>query len=96
MSHDMTVEAKLGRNVFKLDKNSHIVVHHDVCRADCSNRYCLFVCPANVYSWNAEREEIHAEFEGCLECGTCLVACHAGALDWHYPCAGFGVQYRFG
>jgi len=43
-----------------------------------------------------ERDQVHAEFEGCLECGTCIIACLADALDWRYPQAGFGVQYRFG
>lgn len=92
----MNVDAKLGRNVFKLDKNSHIEVRHEICRARCTKRYCLFVCPANVYSWSEERERVHVEFEGCLECGACLIACRHEALDWRYPQAGFGVQFRFG
>ncbi len=92
----MNVEAKLGRNVFKLNKESHIVIHHEICQLRCTTRYCLFVCPAKVYSWSEERGQVHAEFEGCLECGTCVIACRDDALDWRYPQAGFGVQYRFG
>ena len=30
----------------------------------------------------------------CLECGTCLIICEKGALDWKYPRGGFGVRYR--
>jgi ferredoxin like protein len=96
MDTGMTVEAKLGRNVFKLDKNSHIAIRHDVCQTNCVTHYCLFVCPANVYSWSDERKQVHAEFEGCLECGTCVIACDQDALQWRYPRAGYGVQYRFG
>ncbi len=92
----MNVEAKLGRNVFKLSRTSHIQLRHDVCRAECRQRYCLSICPAKVFSWNDERQEIHVEFEGCLECGTCMIACPHEALRWQYPQAGFGVQYRFG
>ena len=92
----VNVEAKLGRNVFKLDKTSHIEIDADVCRSRCSTRYCLFVCPAEVYSWNEERQQVHVEFEGCLECGTCTLACQEGTLQWRHPQAGFGVQYRFG
>jgi ferredoxin like protein len=30
----------------------------------------------------------------CLECGTCLLVCDKGALDWNYPKGGFGVRFR--
>jgi ferredoxin like protein len=36
------------------------------------------------------------EFAGCLECGTCMVACIYGSIKWHYPRSGYGVQYRYG
>ena len=32
----------------------------------------------------------------CLECGTCLAVAAPGALTWHYPRGGFGVQFREG
>ena len=92
----MNVDAKLGRNVFKLDKNSHIDVRHEICRTRCTKRYCLFVCPSNVYSWSEERDQVHIEFEGCLECGACVIACRHDAIQWRYPQAGFGAQFRFG
>lgn len=91
----MNVEAKLGLNVFKLDTESHITINQELCQSKCQIRYCLHVCPANVYTLDPEGK-VHAEHEGCLECGTCLVACSYEALTWHYPNAGFGVQYRFG
>jgi len=33
-------------------------------------------------------------WEGCLECGTCLICCDHRALTWTYPSGPFGVQYR--
>jgi ferredoxin like protein len=35
-------------------------------------------------------------YEGCLECGTCLICCDKKALEWRYPTAEYGVQYRLG
>ncbi len=92
----LNIEAKLGLDVFQVDgEQPHIVVNHDVCQARCAIRYCLHVCPANLYSLD-EAGRVLVNYEGCLECGTCLIACLPEALTWHYPRAGYGVQYRFG
>jgi ferredoxin like protein len=93
----LSLKDKLGLDVFKIDTHAaHIVIDHDVCRTKCSLRPCLYVCPADLYSYVAARDEIFVDYEGCLECGTCLIVCRNDALEWHYPRAGFGVQYRFG
>jgi ferredoxin like protein len=91
----MNIEAKLGLDVFKIDTESHITINQEVCQAECQIRYCLHVCPANLYTLNRQGE-IQVEYEGCLECGTCFIACSHEALTWYYPRAGYGVQYRFG
>lgn len=92
----LTLEDRLGRNVFKISPDSHIHIDHQVCRTACSVKPCLFVCPARLYTFNEERDEVFVDYEGCLECGTCIIVCHEGALSWDYPQAGYGVQYRFG
>jgi ferredoxin like protein len=93
----LNLEDKLGRNVFKIDKDeAHIIIDHEICRQRCTLRPCLNACPAHLYTYNEERDEIFVDYEGCLECGTCLIVCEDEALTWHYPRAGFGVQYRFG
>lgn len=92
----MNIEAKLGWDVFQVDSEQpHIVVNHEICQTRCTVRYCLHVCPANLYSLD-EQGRVLVNYEGCLECGTCFIACRDDALTWHYPRAGYGVQYRFG
>jgi ferredoxin like protein len=89
------IEAKLGLDVFALDKQAHITVNQEVCRGQCRTRLCLAVCPAHLYSLGPAGE-ILLNYEGCLECGACKLACPHGALDWRYPRGGYGVQYRLG
>ena len=92
----MNIETKLGLDVFQIDNEQpHILIDQEICQSRCTIRYCLHVCPANLYELN-ERGEIIVDYEGCLECGTCYIACRQDALTWHYPRAGYGVQYRFG
>ena len=91
----MTPDEKLARNAFKQDEKSHITITQDICKG-CATRYCLYVCPGGLYSVSDETGEIVVEYSGCLECGTCRVASPLGALDWHYPRGGSGVQYRYG
>ena len=91
----MNIEAKLGLDVFKVDTEPHIVINHEICQAKCLIRYCLHICPAELYTLD-KQDEVQVNYEGCLECGACLIACEHEALTWHYPRAGYGVQYRFG
>jgi ferredoxin like protein len=88
-----SVDAKLGVNVFKLDQQPHIEIDVAICRTVCTVRACLQVCPADLYAVNDEGD-MTVNWEGCLECGTCLICCDEKALSWHYPRGGFGVQYR--
>lgn len=91
----MNIEAKLGLNVFKIDEQAHIRIDREVCQDKCLLRPCLFLCPANLFTLDAGGR-IQVDYEGCLECGTCFVACRDAGLTWSYPRAGRGVQYRFG
>ncbi len=92
----MRIDEKLAIDAFKTDKESHIKINHDVCRAKCKERYCIYVCPGHLYSYNQETDEMVVEYAGCLECGSCKIACLYKAIDWDYPVGGCGVQYRYG
>jgi ferredoxin like protein len=39
---------------------------------------------------------VELTIDGCLECGTCRIACGTEVLEWYYPSGGAGVQFRFG
>jgi ferredoxin like protein len=78
---------------YKVHPEPHIRVNRDICQ-ECKHRACTFVCPARCYQWNSERGRIDFAYEPCLECGTCLIICDRGALEWNYPKGGFGVHFR--
>ena len=89
------VEEKIALDAIKSDKESHIKIDQTVC-AKCKERYCIRLCPGHLYSLNEETGEIVVEHAGCLECGTCKIACVSRAISWEYPRGEFGVQYRYG
>jgi ferredoxin like protein len=91
----VSLPEKLAVDKFELDEGQpHILINQEVCRQVCQQRFCLFVCPAKLYS--EQNGEILVEWAGCLECGTCQVACPHEALTWSYPRGSFGIYYRYG
>ena len=94
MSGLLGLKAKLGLDVFKEDNEFHIKIKEGYAK-DIRLKKAILVCPAGLYSEN-ENGEVVISVDGCLECGTCLLACGAEVLDWHYPGGGAGVQFRFG
>ena len=91
---EVNIKDKLALDTFKLDKESHLEVDQEICRK-CETRCCLYICPAQVYTLE-EEDRVQVQFEACLECGACLIACPHDAIHWDYPRGGFGVQYRCG
>jgi len=94
MITELNIKAKLGLDTIKVDEEKHISINREICK-NCAERYCLHVCPTQVYTLNNEGE-IELDLDGCLECGTCRIACLKKAIDWNYPRGGFGVQFKFG
>jgi ferredoxin like protein len=90
----MKITEKLALDAFKNDKETHITLDQKICHT-CRERFCIYACPANLYSLN-EKGEMVVEYAGCLECGTCQIACIYGSVRWKYPRSDYGVQYRFG
>ncbi|MBI2876337.1 MAG: 4Fe-4S dicluster domain-containing protein [Candidatus Tectomicrobia bacterium] len=90
----MGIEDKLYLIRFNVDEEqAHIRLKRELCQ-DCPERACLYACPVENYRW--EREELIFSWQGCLECGSCRIACSRGAIDWNYPRGGFGVCFRYG
>lgn len=91
----MKVEEKIALNAIRNSTESHIVLNQSIC-ASCGERMCATVCPAHLYSLNEDTGEMVVEYAGCLECGSCLIACTYGSVAWDYPGGEYGVQYRYG
>lgn len=94
MSELLGLKAKLGLNVFKEDKERHIEIKAGM-EKDPRLKRAVYVCPAGLYSFN-DNGEVEFTIDGCLECGTCRIACGPEVLEWKYPAGGSGVQFRFG
>lgn len=84
----------LARNVWLPAEISHIVPANAVDRKTAEK--LIKSCPAGLFSLTSEGE-LHVDFRGCLECGTCRLLCDENTLQqWRYPASGFGITYRFG
>lgn len=94
MSGTTDLKAKLGFNVFKPDNKAHIKIRPGM-EKDPRLQKAILVCPAGLYRKN-EKGEVELTIDGCLECGTCRLACGSEVLEWDYPEGGYGVQFRFG
>lgn len=93
MSEILGLKAKLGLDVFKESKDPHIKIKAGK-EGDPRLKKAVLVCPAGLYTETEGVVEL--TIDGCLECGTCLIACGSDILEWNYPAGGAGVQFRFG
>lgn len=89
----MTIAERLETILFSVDQTPHILVDGQRC-GDCAGHPCLNFCPARCFTQNGAGG-IDFYYVGCLECGTCLLLCEDGAIQWNYPPGGRGVSYRF-
>ncbi len=89
------MQNRLEHTNFELDETTHIEINQDAIRASKIGDALIRICPANVYSY-APNGDLISEYAGCLECGTCRQIAPEGALIWHYPNGGFGVDYQQG
>ena len=91
----MKVEDKLFLNRFRVEEESHLrIVDGSLCWKECADQPCLYFCPANVY--RLEKDHISVAYEGCLECGSCRIACPHLNIEWRFPLGGYGISHKFG
>lgn len=91
----MNIDKKLYTLKYSPDSMSHLVPNADDCIM-CQGRPCTFICPANVYEWDEEDKKLIVNFENCLECGACRIACEKKSLGWEYPKGTKGVTFKNG
>ena len=77
----LTLDDKLFLNKFKVDNNKPHLKFKDIeiCRK-CKSKDCMFVCPVGNYQ-EGKNGEVMLSWEGCLECGSCRIACKYDAID---------------
>lgn len=87
----MNIENKLYTVKYSPDTISHLKPDVEVCK-NCKNKCCTFICPAKVYEWDEENKNLIVNYENCLECGACRIAC--SNVQWEYPKGTKGVTYK--
>lgn len=91
----MNIDKKLYTLKYSPDTISHLKPDNEKCKL-CENRCCTYICPAQVYEWSEEKQELIVNYENCLECGACRIACSKKAIDWQYPKGTKGVTFKQG
>jgi ferredoxin like protein len=89
----MKIEDKLAVNKYYIDTEVHIIINKNICQS-CEDHVCISVCPAGCYTLRGNN--LTFSYEGCLECGSCAIACDKGTIQWNFPRAGFGISYQYG
>ena len=92
---NINIDNKLATVKYNPDNNSHLHPCQEDCK-ECESKCCVFVCPAKVYEWSEERNELIVNFENCLECGACKIVCEKKSLGWEYPKGTKGVTFKQG
>lgn len=95
----VNVDALLIANKYNVDEES---AHIELASKDLASLPAeefgklVRVCPAGLYREN-EQGERSFDYAGCLECGTCRIACEDTIISkWNNPEPMMGVQYRYG
>jgi len=68
-------EEKIILTAYNVDTKPHITLNEDICNSRCKIRFCTFICPAGCFVFDEDQNKVVFSFEGCLECGTCRIAC---------------------
>ena len=88
-----SIQDKLTTIKYNCSEQTHLQVDQLIC-SKCKDKPCTFVCPADVYSIDKNTGEIIVQYENCLECGACKIACPKNNINWEYPKSGYGVIFK--
>lgn len=88
------IEDKLYTVKCTPDTQSHLLPVQECCRL-CDSKICTVICPANVYKYDEEQNKLIVNYENCLECGACRIACEDSSLGWEYPKGNKGIMYKY-
>lgn len=91
----MSIDDKLFKVKYVSDNVSHLTADPEKCK-NCKSKSCTFVCPAKVWEWDEEKQIITVNYENCLECGACRIACEHKSIKWEYPKGNKGVIFKQG
>ena len=91
----VNVDEYLSSNKYEVDEtNAHIELVDDPSDAEFDK--LILVCPAALYKRDEDGKKSF-DYAGCLECGTCRIACGDTIVKkWENPQPTMGVEYRFG
>ena len=92
---EVNVDEYLSLNKYEVDEeNAHIELVDDPDDAEFDK--LIRVCPAALYKRDEDGVKSF-DYAGCLECGTCRIACGGTIIKkWANPQPTMGVEYRFG
>ncbi len=92
---EVNVDEFLSTNKYEVDEgNPHIELVDDP--DDDEFDKLVLVCPAALYKRDEDGTKSF-DYAGCLECGTCRIACGDTIIaKWANPGPTMGVEYRFG
>ena len=85
-----SIQDKLATIKYNCDRKTHLILDKGKC-ATCAHKICTKICPAHVYELDEYTNEIIVQYENCLECGACRIACPKNSINWEYPSSGCGV-----
>lgn len=94
----VNVDEYLSANKYEVDEgHAHIELAGGAEACDAAEfDKLIMVCPAALYKRDEEGRQSF-DYAGCLECGTCRIACGDTIIArWENPQPTMGVEYRFG
>ena len=91
----VNVDELIAVNKYEVDEDrAHIERVEEPDSEACKTR--VRGCPAALYKID-EDGATSFDYAGCLECGTCRIACEGTIVrKWENPQPTMGVEYRFG